>query len=206
MSLRRRLYAQFAKPQGLLGRLVGAVLAASNRERARWTLSLLEIRPGDRLLDVGCGPGVALELALKDGRLASATGLDHSATVLEQARRRLASAHRSGRVELIEGSLNEPSLEGPRFDRICSMNVIQFLSDKAEALARLKSLLKPGGRLATTYQPRGSSPTREAAMAMAETLVGLMETLGFVRVRVEVLELRPAPAVCVLGDLPGEAS
>jgi hypothetical protein len=82
------------------------------------------------------------------------------------------------------------------------MNVIQFFPDKSKALAALKTLLKPGGRLATTYQPRGSAPDRKAAVDMAETLSGALQQLGFINVRVEWLELRPAPAVCVLGDLP----
>jgi len=66
MSLIQHLYAQFSRPSGALGEAVGWVLAArpSNRRRARWTLALLDAQPGDELLDVGCGPGVELEMAL----------------------------------------------------------------------------------------------------------------------------------------------
>jgi ubiquinone/menaquinone biosynthesis C-methylase UbiE len=208
MSLLQNLYAQFSKPRGALGEVVGWALALrpSNRRRARWTLALLDAQPGDELLDVGCGPGVALEMAVWSTALGSATGLDHSEAMLNQARRRLARAREKrrfgGRVELLHAELEDPHVEGRRFDRICSMNVIQFFPDQAKAVGALKALLKPGGRLATTYQPRGAKPTREAALAMAETLSSALEQLGFINVRVDILELRPAPAVCVQGDLP----
>lgn len=210
MSLMRSLYAQFARLRGRLGAMVGWILAArpSNRRRARWTLSLLDARPGDRLLDVGCGPGVALGMALTSTPMLSVVGLDHSDTVLKQARRRLARWRRAGRVDLLHATLGDSQLESRSFDRICSMNVIQFLPDRTKALAALKTLLKPGGCLATTYQPRGASPDRKAAVDMADALSRALRQLGFINVRVEWLELRPAPAVCVLGDLPtlGEGS
>lgn len=204
MTLLRLVHAQFARPSGILGELVGRILAnrPSNRARARWTLSLLEIQSGDTLLDVGCGPGVALQMALETPALSMATGVDHSATVLSQARRRLAGRRYARRTELVHGVLDDPRLEGRQFDRICSMNVIQFFPDKTAALARMAALLKPGGRLAITYQPRGSSPTREAVLAMADTVSGALRRSGLINVRSELLELQPAPAVCVLGEAP----
>jgi trans-aconitate methyltransferase len=203
MSLLRVLYPQFSRPRGVIGEVVGWFLAArpSNRRRARWTLELLDLQPGHSLLDVGCGPGVALKIALRSTSLALAVGLDHSETVLSQARRRLA---RHPEVELLRGRLEEAELGDKRFDRICSMNVVQFMPDKAKAFATLKDLLNPGGRLATTYQPRGQSPTREAALAMADALSSELEHLGFINIRAELLDLKPAPALCVLGDLPVE--
>ncbi|HSR57656.1 MAG TPA: hypothetical protein VLL57_05675, partial [Candidatus Binataceae bacterium] len=69
MSFRGRLVQgvirQFQKPTGLLGSLVGVILArrSSNRQRNAWTVDLLSIEPRHRVLEVGCGPGVALEAA-----------------------------------------------------------------------------------------------------------------------------------------------
>jgi ubiquinone/menaquinone biosynthesis C-methylase UbiE len=198
----RALYAQFARPSGPLGGLVGWILAnrPSNRARARWTLSLLGLEAGDTLLDVGCGPGVALQMALATAKPFKVTGLDHSATVLGQAKGRLSARRYTSRVELIHGSLDDPRLVDRRFRKICSMNVIQFFPDRSAALVKMAAMLEPGGRLAVTYQPRGPSPTREAAIAMSDAFTAAFAQIGLINVRRELLELRPAPAVCVLGE------
>ncbi len=62
MTVRQRLVAQFRQPRGLPGQLAGLVMAMrpSNRARNRWTVELLDLQPGDRLLEIGFGPGLAI--------------------------------------------------------------------------------------------------------------------------------------------------
>ena len=69
-------------------------------------------------------------------------------------------------------------------------------------LEAMKSVLRPGARLATTYMPRGRSPTRAAAFTMAGTIAGLLERLEFVAVHVETLELQPVPRCLRARRLP----
>ena len=58
-SLREAIVRQFGRPTGIVGRLVGLVMATrtSNRERNRRTIELLQIQPDDRVLEIGYGPG-----------------------------------------------------------------------------------------------------------------------------------------------------
>src|SRR5262247_3196461 len=62
--IRRFLRAQFGRPTGFWGNIVGKIMTyrPSNQERIHWTISLLNITPADRLLEVGFGPGFAIEL------------------------------------------------------------------------------------------------------------------------------------------------
>ncbi len=53
--------SQFAHPKGLLGRFVGIILALKNRERNAWTISTLDIQPDDQVLEIGFGPGQAIQ-------------------------------------------------------------------------------------------------------------------------------------------------
>ncbi|HEX3725201.1 MAG TPA: class I SAM-dependent methyltransferase [Pirellulales bacterium] len=108
-------------------------------ERGALTLSLLErlgIEPPARVLDVGCGWGVTLELLEQSGY--QATGLDISHAALDQ----LDSPGR----QLVEADLTQAIPSGaPQFDAILALDVIEHLDDDAAALRQLASLVRPGG-------------------------------------------------------------
>jgi len=205
MGLRARVERQFRRPKGALGALAGWIMAlrGSNRARSRWTVELLGVRPGERVLELGCGPGVALSLLAERARGGRVVGLDHSPLMLRQAARRNRGALADGVLELRQGDLAAlPNLGGP-FDKILSVNVVQFLGELAPAFRALHAALAPGGVIATTYQPRHRAPTRADALAMAERLRAAMAATGFEAIAVEELPLRPVPAVCVLGRRVG---
>ena len=81
MSIGRTiLMPMFGHPRGVLGRLGGLILARTNRRHAAWVAGLLDVRPDDRVLDVGCGPGVAIQILA--GRAQYVAGIDPSAEML----------------------------------------------------------------------------------------------------------------------------
>jgi hypothetical protein len=67
MNLTKEIIGQFKKPHGMLGVLAGAIMANrhSNIERNEWTLEQLTLKPSDRLLEIGFGPGIAIEKAAR---------------------------------------------------------------------------------------------------------------------------------------------
>ncbi|GGS86989.1 class I SAM-dependent methyltransferase [Nonomuraea spiralis] len=96
---------------------------------------------GRRILDAGCGSG-PLFAALRD-RGAVVTGIDASAGMLEQARRRL-GADAELRVADLAGPLPFPD---EAFDDVTASLVLHYLEDWGPTLAELRRVLKPGGRL-----------------------------------------------------------
>ena len=62
-TLKQRVYRQFGKPTGFWGGLAGRIMAhrSSNVVRNRWTVELLELEPDDCVLEIGFGPGIAVE-------------------------------------------------------------------------------------------------------------------------------------------------
>jgi SAM-dependent methyltransferase len=96
---------------------------------------------GRRILDVGCGAGPVLE-ALRD-RGAIVTGVDPSTKMLELARRRLGDGAALQRADL---SYPLPFPDGA-FDDVIAALVLHYLEDWGPALAELRRVLKPGGRL-----------------------------------------------------------
>jgi cyclopropane fatty-acyl-phospholipid synthase-like methyltransferase len=204
MRLRAAVVAQFRRPQGLWGRAAGWIMAsrASNRERNLWTLDLLRIDPRDRVLEIGCGPGLALEACAARLREGIVIGLDHSDTMLQQARRRNRAAIAGNRVALRLGDLRALARLPGRFDKVFSVNLVQFLADRVAAFRALHAVTVPGGLVASTYQPRHADATRDDALRMASDVAREMAQVGFVGIRCEELPLRPVPAICVLGMRP----
>src|SRR5919204_2676699 len=136
----RYLVAQFHNPRGAAGSVAGWVMAhrSSNVRRNRWVVSLLDVRPSERVLEIGFGPGRAiadLSRRVEDGHV---YGLDHSEVMLRQASRRNAEAIRAGRVTLICGSVDRlpPALDGP-FDAVLAVNALGFWPEPAERLEQL---------------------------------------------------------------------
>lgn len=205
MSLRSHVVRQFARPEGPAGRVAGWVMAhrPSNRARNLWTVDLLQLQPGHRVLEIGYGPGIAVQHAARFVTAGQIVGVDHSPLMRDQATARNREAVHEGRVRLLVGSIQdlpEDLLDdvGP-LDAIFSVNVAMFWSDPAEVLRRLHGILNPGGIVATTHQPRHRGARSGDAAAMADRLVAWTTAAGFTEVRSECLDLRPVPAVCVLG-------
>lgn len=103
-------------------------------------------RAGDRVLDVGIGTGLLATLAAP--RAAEYVGLDYSGTMLGRAARKMA-AHRLGNVALRWGDATSLPFCDARFDAVVSSFTLAHLarSERAAALAEMRRVLRPGGRL-----------------------------------------------------------
>lgn len=107
-------------------------------------LELLPLSPGERVADLGCGPGLLAEMvAQRVGAEGSVQGIDLSESMIALARRRCAgygwAAFQSGSVDAL------PSPDRC-FDAAVSVQVYEYVSDLTRALAELHRVLKPGGR------------------------------------------------------------
>jgi ubiquinone/menaquinone biosynthesis C-methylase UbiE len=198
--LKRRLVVelvrQFHRPRGLIGGVVGWVMAhrRSNVERNRWVVSLLDVQPADRVLEIGFGPGIAIaELAARATR-GRVYGIDHSEVMVRQAGRRNAAAVREGRVRLTHAGVDRlPVFDGP-LDAVLAVNSLGFWPEPVERLRELRGLLRPGGRIALASQPRCPGVTTEHA---TRELRDLLARAGYGDIRVETLDLDP-PVGCVV--------
>ena len=112
-------------------------------QRAR-TLERLALRPGEHVLDLGCGPGLlAFEMAGVVGATGRVDGVDASPSMLALAEQRCASRHW---VHLRRGDVTALPFGDGVFDAAVSAQVYEFVSDITLALGELRRVLKPGGR------------------------------------------------------------
>jgi ubiquinone/menaquinone biosynthesis C-methylase UbiE len=206
MSLWRRIVPHFARPKGRLGSLAGFIMAHrhSNIERSDWAVSLLDLKPTDRVLEIGFGPGVTIQKMARIITEGTLLGLDHSDVMVRQATRRNRKAISEGRVKLLLGSVSDlPPLPGP-LDKILDINSFQFWQNPAEALERLKRELRPGGVIVLVHQPRKPGSENEAATRAGEKFAGLLNAAGFTEVRINEKPLQPVSVVSVLGRAPDQ--
>jgi arsenite methyltransferase len=112
-------------------------------QRAR-VLDLLAPVPGERLLDIGVGPGLlALDLARLVGETGKVVGLDLSPDMVAVAAARLAGL---SQAEARTGDATVLDLPDGAFDAAASTQVYEYVADMPRALAELHRVLRPGGR------------------------------------------------------------
>ncbi|MGI5166553.1 SAM-dependent methyltransferase [Spirillospora sp. CA-253888] len=161
-------------------------------ERLTWAVATLDIAPADHLLEIGCGRGVAVELACARLTEGTITALDRSPTMTAAAERRNAAHIAAGRARIRTTSLEEAALPPASFDKVFAVNVNLFWTRSPHReLALIRDALRPGGSLRLFYEP----PT--GVEALAEKVAAALAANGF---RPEtVVPEHERPLLCVTG-------
>jgi arsenite methyltransferase len=117
-------------------------------EQRRAVRAALALKAGERVLDIGSGPGMlACEMAEDVGATGSVDGLDPSESMLAIARRRAAAAATTARVDFAVGDAASLPYGDAAFDAVVTTQVYEYLDDVPAALAEVHRVLRPGGRL-----------------------------------------------------------
>ena len=183
------------------GKRLEAVYRTRDAVRRRGLVrAALAARPGERVLDVGCGPGfLCAELAEEVGSEGAVTGLDGSPHMLALAARR---CERHPNVELRESDATALAVEDALFDLALCVQVLEFVPDVAAGLAELHRALRPGGRIVVwdvdwdTVSWHSDDPARMqrvlrawdehlAHPSLPRTLAPLLRAAGFEQVEMQ---------------------
>ena len=111
----------------------------------------LELRPADRVLEIGCGHGVAATLVCERLDGGTYTAVDRSPKMIAAAARRNAAHVAAGRAEFLVMALEALELGARRFDVAFAARVGLFHREPARAHGLVEPWLAPGGRLVTLY-------------------------------------------------------
>jgi arsenite methyltransferase len=156
----RRLEAMYTHPD-----------VVQRRQRVRRALAL---RPSERVLDIGCGPGFLTgEAAAEVGPNGWACGIDISAAGLTAARHRASGQPYAAWIEFMEGDATALPFPDNAFDAAVATQVYEYVGDIPRALAELRRVLRPGGRAIIvdtdwdTLIWHGSDPARTARILSA---------------------------------------
>jgi SAM-dependent methyltransferase len=185
MNLWHRIGYQLRHPTGLAGAIAGGVMAVANRRPNTLAIAALEIGPRDHILELGFGPGRAIEQMAVLAPFGKIYGIDQSSVMVAQAARRNARAVRSGRVFLRQGKFNRIPLPDDSVDKILAVNVVYFWIDAGTVLREMRRVLRPGG-LISLYATDASTMRRWKFAGPdthrhfeADDLVGVLRHGGF---------------------------
>ena len=139
-------------------------------------LRAASLRPGDAVLDVGCGCGdTTMEIAGRVGPTGRVVGLDLSAPMLARARERITEPN----VELVLGDAATAPLPAASFDVVFSRFGVMFFDDPRVAFTHLRAALRPNGRIAwVVWQDLVRNPWMSVPVAAVDGLVELPELGG----------------------------
>lgn len=120
-------------------------------ERLRGVVDQLAIRPDDRVLEIGCGQGVAATMVCQLLTTGTLTAIDRSTKMVEAATRRNAVYVASGKAEFLIASLEDMNLGDRRFDLVFAVRVGLFRLDPDRAHSLLAPWLAPDARVCAFY-------------------------------------------------------
>jgi SAM-dependent methyltransferase len=145
-------------------------------EQIEALLGFLALKPGERLVDLGCGIGSQAE-HIADRTGARVTGLDFAPAAVAAARARCAT--KAGQIEFVLGDLNAIALPQRSFDAAVSFDTLYFVDDLRKTVADIAGLLVPGGRLGIFYsQTKGPDSPPDILEAGGTELARALRALG----------------------------
>jgi cyclopropane fatty-acyl-phospholipid synthase-like methyltransferase len=163
-------------------------------DRLAYAVDLLDVRPRDRLLELGCGHGVAVTLVCERLDGGSIIAIDRSAKMIATARQRNAAQVEAGTATFLEVSLDAADFGPARFDKVFGVHFPPLLrGEPGRELAVVRGCLAPGGTLHVIFQPFTEADVERSAGQVAARL----DANGFRVERVDRRAAAPAPVVSV---------
>src|SRR5215203_5543545 len=120
-------------------------MAGKASERFVWAVNTLQVRPADRLLEVGCGHGVAVSLVCERLTTGTITAIDRSPKMIEMATRRNREHVEAGRAVLEAVALEDADLGERSFDKVFAFNCAPFWLQPEVALGAVRKHLTRDG-------------------------------------------------------------
>jgi SAM-dependent methyltransferase len=181
------------------------VTARLTGEANRWMVDCLEVDEEDRVLDVGCGPGLAVAYAAQAGA-APVVGVDASPTMVRHARRKNRAALQEGRVEIRRADAAMLPFPEAHFTKAGSLNSMQFWPAPDKGLGELYRVLAPGGRVAVVLMARSDEQPGYGSPAWVGQTAARMRAAGFANLEVESRSFGGVVHRALLGSRPEKES
>jgi ubiquinone/menaquinone biosynthesis C-methylase UbiE len=179
-----RIYERLWRP--IVARAFYGLSGPGAAKEQRMVMEMLQVREGDQVIDVGCGPGNYTRRLARAAGDGLTVGLDASAAMVA------AAAKRGGGENLafLRGDASALPFEDELFDIVCSIGVIHLVEEPLVALGEMARVLAPGGRLAVMAlcERRDRQPRKRAGMTIfaRDELAGALREHGLDEIEQQV--------------------
>jgi SAM-dependent methyltransferase len=147
---------------------------SSTPQRIKWAVECLDVNGTRRIIEFGCGNGLAISSLLRAGHRGTVDGIDRSSAAIDRATRENANSILRGTVQLIHGDFIQLR-PAKTYDHAFAVNVNDFWTRPANAFAAASEWVSPRGQLLLVYE----APSTKKAEEIIQLLVVATATLGF---------------------------
>jgi ubiquinone/menaquinone biosynthesis C-methylase UbiE len=141
----KTLGEQFRKPSGFVGKLVSKIMEMRNNEFYVKTIKELDIKNGEKIFEIGYGPGFGINLIANNMPNCMISGIDYSDLMYRKAIKRNKKFIESRVVSLKYGDLLTVELDHEKYDKVFCINVIYFWSDLSRVFQKIHSMMNKDG-------------------------------------------------------------
>jgi ubiquinone/menaquinone biosynthesis C-methylase UbiE len=197
---------QLRKPEGILGKLVGPFMKVANQQLNNWTIDLLDIKPADRVLELGFGPGLGICKVAAITTEGLAAGIDFSELMVQKAKARNAAAVSAGRVDLKRGDVSSLPYDDETFDKVIAVQLIYFCQPPQVFLKESRRVLKPGGKIAVTFVAKDDmakykfTQTGVFALYTDQDVLKLLTEAGFTQAHFQIKQVTQGIGICAIAE------
>ncbi len=181
--------SQFGNPHGFVGRICCVIMNLINKAMYKRTVSLIDTKSDDKVLDIGYGNGYFLKYLYKKAK-SDLYGIDISDDMVKQATKKNKAVAKQGKLHLQIGDCCDLRFEDNTFMAISSINTVYFWSDTLKGLSEIYRVLKSGGSFFNVvytkeYLDSLEYNTKGFKKYKPEQLMALGKQAGFENVRVK---------------------
>jgi ubiquinone/menaquinone biosynthesis C-methylase UbiE len=184
---RNFIAGQFKKPTGFFGNFSSRVMVKGNSHRYNTLIKDLDIQPEDKILEIGYGPGIGIQMITRLCPTCTVHGIDFSKLMFKKAAKLNKSAIDQSKVQLLLGDYLKLPTDQNRYDKIFCLNVIYFWDELSKPLQKTHVLLKTGGLFhifmaSASFLNEKKAPDTVFNKYSIEQVVDALNAVGFTQV------------------------
>ncbi|WLQ13200.1 class I SAM-dependent methyltransferase [Hahella aquimaris] len=189
--------------QGLLGNMLASWMSNAHDELNQFMKQAMCLGPSDRVLEIGFGAGRLIREMAHITTNGGVAGIDTSMAMVSRATRNNRKLISSGRVTLVNASVESIPFDDAAFTKVCSANTLHFWPDPEENIREIVRVLTNGGTLALGFrlenQPDGQPLSRHGFRLCSEdSVMALLRLAGFSSIEMLQEKRRQMTSYCAL--------